>query len=132
MPETESVISLTDVAAEHMRKTLQEKKLDDYGLRVYVSGGGCSGFQYGMAFENKVAEDDNVSIVNGIKVIVDPMSLIYLAGTTVDFVDSLMAGGFKIENPNATSTCACGQSFAAAAEVREAMGGGAGCQSCGH
>ena len=83
------------------------------GLRIYVAGGGCSGFKYGMALDTAAPDDEQFDL-GGLKVIVDPMSLPYLQGASVDYVeDDLLGQGFKVENPNATSTCGCGQSFKA-------------------
>jgi iron-sulfur cluster assembly protein len=129
LPETTvagTMITLTAVAADKLQKILAEKNLSGYGLRVFVAGGGCSGFQYGMAFENKVEEGDQVFDSSGVRVYLDSASAMYLDGATVDYVDSLMGGGFRIENPNAVSTCSCGQSFSSDE-------GGQGCGSgCGH
>jgi len=83
------------------------------GLRIAISGGGCSGFQYGMSLEEAKSEDDTVLEYGAIKVLVDPLSAPLLEGVTVDFVDSLNGSGFKFENPNASSSCACGSSFSA-------------------
>ncbi len=118
---TEPMINVTPTAAQKLLGVLAEKNLPDHGLRVFISGGGCSGFQYGMAFENKSEEGDFVFDANGVRIFLDSASAMYLEGATVDYVDSLMGGGFRIENPNATSTCACGQSFGSS-------GGG----GCGH
>jgi len=107
------MINLTPVASERLVELMQEKELTDYGLRVFVSGGGCSGLQYGMAFEERPKDEDQVFEQNGLRIIVDPISLPYLAGATIDYADSLMGGGFSIENPNALATCGCGQSFRA-------------------
>ena len=82
-----------------------------YGLRVFVGGGGCSGLQYGMTFDNNPSDVDIVFAEHGLRVIVDPRSLPYIAGANIDYEDSLMGGGFHIENPNAVSTCGCGHSF---------------------
>ncbi len=120
---TDPMVHVTPVAAEKLRAVLAEKNLPDYGLRVFISGGGCSGFQYGMAFENKSEEGDFVFDANGVRIYLDSSSAMYLEGASVDYVDSLMGGGFRIENPNATSSCACGQSFSAGG----AEGGGGGC-----
>ncbi len=128
--ETPELVALTPLAAEKLQGILKEKNLADHGLRVFIAGGGCSGFQYGMAFENTTEEGDYVFQSNGVRLYVDPASAPYLEGASVDYVDSLMGGGFRIENPNAVSTCSCGQSFSTA------QGGGthehgAGC-GCGH
>lgn len=128
LPEmtTETMVTLTPLAAEKLQRILAEKNLPGYGLRVFVAGGGCSGFQYGMAFENSTEEGDSVFESNGVHVYLDSASSMYLQGATVDYVDSLMGGGFRIENPNAVSTCSCGQSFSA-----EEAGHGSAC-GCGH
>ena len=108
------VIPKTKIPTNRSQKLtalLAEKNLTNYGLRVFVSGGGCSGFQYGMGFENTTEEGDFVFESNGVRVYLDSASAMYLEGATVDYVDSLMGGGFRIENPNAASTCSCGQSF---------------------
>ncbi len=104
-------VILTEAAAAKLRSILEEKGKSDHGLRVFVSGGGCGGMQYGMTFENEAREGDWVSEQHGIKVYVDPISLFYIQGSRIDYVDSLMGGGFHIENPNAVSTCGCGSSF---------------------
>jgi iron-sulfur cluster assembly protein len=83
----------------------------DGALRVYVAPGGCSGFSYGMSLEPEPAEDDEVVEQAGVRVVVDPFSLQYLNGAQIDFIDSLMGGGFTVVNPNAVKSCACGQSF---------------------
>lgn len=103
-------ISLTDKAANRLKEIIAAKG-EDLALRVMVRPGGCSGFQYGMALERNPRQDDDVTTVEGIKVVVDPNSARYLDGSTIDYVDSLMGGGFAIKNPNAVTTCGCGQSF---------------------
>ncbi len=110
-PTTAEIVALTPLAAEKLQAVMKEKNLVDHGLRVFIAGGGCSGFQYGMAFENTEEEGDVVFESGGVRIYVDPASAMYLEGATVDYVDSLMGGGFRIENPNAVSTCSCGQSF---------------------
>ena len=111
------MISLTEMALAKVKGILEQEKatLPDGGLRIYVQGGGCSGFSYGMVLD-EVTEGDQIYETNGIKVIVDPMSLRYLEGAEVDYKEDLMGGGFAIKNPNATSTCGCGHSFNAGAE----------------
>ncbi len=130
-PTVPELVALTPLAAEKLQAILQEKNLTEHGLRVFIAGGGCSGFQYGMAFENTTEEGDFVFESNGIRMFVDPASAMYLEGATVDYVDSLMGGGFKIENPNAVSTCSCGQSFNTAQTAGGTSEHGAGC-GCGH
>ncbi len=111
------MITLTQTAADKLQGIMREKGLtDDYGLRVFVQGGGCSGMQYGMTFANGLAEGDQVIEGQAIKLIVDPSSLPYLEGAEIDYIDSLMGGGFRIENPNAVQQCACGSSFRTSAK----------------
>ena len=114
-------ITLTDAAAEAVRGLLAQRNLSDYSLRVYVSGGGCSGIQYGMAFDNNIRTEDTVTDSNGIKVLVDEVSIKYLQGATVDYIDGPQGTGFKINNPNASSSCGCGSSCG------DDSGGGEGC-----
>ena len=105
------MINLSTLAAEKVKGILaQEASLKDGGLRIYVQGGGCSGFQYGMALD-EVGEGDQTFELQGVKVIVDPMSMRYLDGAEVDYKEDLMGGGFAIKNPQAKSTCGCGSSF---------------------
>jgi iron-sulfur cluster assembly protein len=104
-------IVLSPAAELKLRELLQARSIPNHGLRVFVAGGGCSGLQYGMAFEAQSREFDTVVDQNGVKLFVDPTSLMYLSGASIDFVDSLMGGGFKIENPNAVASCGCGSSF---------------------
>jgi len=112
MTETEEPgVTLFPAAVSKIRSLLTERNLPDHGLRVFVAGGGCSGMQYGMAIEREEGEFDNAFEQDGIKVIVDATSMMYLAGATIDYVDNLMGGGFRIENPNAVSSCGCGHSF---------------------
>ncbi len=120
------LVNLTPLAADKLQAILREKNLPGYGLRVFVSGGGCSGFQYGMAFENTTEEGDFVFESSGVRIYLDNASAMYLDGANVDYVDSLMGGGFRIENPNAVSTCSCGQSFSAG------EGGEVAACGCGH
>ena len=108
---TEEIVQLTSMAAERLQKILVEKNLPNHGLRVFVAGGGCSGMQYGMAFEASERDGDSVFQSNGVTLYVDPISRDYLIGASIDYVDNLMGGGFRIENPNAVSTCGCGSSF---------------------
>lgn len=105
------MVDLTPTAASRLQGILTEKGLAGYGLRVFVSGGGCAGFQYGMGFDQEARTGDQVFDCSGIQVYVDPISAQYLDGVKIDYVDELMGGGFKIENPNAVASCACGHSF---------------------
>ena len=106
-------ITVTTAAASKITTLLSEEQKQEAGLRVFVQGGGCSGFQYGLMIEEGAgdADSDRVFQSNGVTLFVDPISIRYLTGAEVDFVDNLMGGGFTIKNPNAKSTCGCGQSF---------------------
>ena len=109
--EVDTAITLTPTAASKLQALLEERGDTSSGLRIFVSGGGCSGMQYGMAIETEVREYDQVFESEGVKLIIDPNSLMFLAGSRVDYAENLMGGGFSIENPNAISTCGCGHSF---------------------
>lgn len=106
------MVTITDKAESKIRELMQEEQ-EVEGLRIYVRGGGCHGYQYGMAFESKVGEDDTIIEKGGIKVIMDPQSAPLLSGAEVDYVDSLQGSGFSIKNPQAKTTCGCGSSFSA-------------------
>jgi len=112
-PTTTLDLSLTQDAAEQIKKLLARDPRDGCGLRVAVADGGCSGFSYKLDFEDQRKPGDMVLELNGIKVLVDSCSAPYLAGTVIDFVPGLYGGGFKFSNPNATATCGCGTSFSA-------------------
>ena len=120
-------ISLTSAATQAVRELLEKRNLDGYALRVFVSGGGCSGFQYGMALENNIRDQDLKFVQDGVQVVVDEISIDYLRGATVDYVDDLMGSGFRIENPNAISSCGCGSSF----RTQESQAAGAEDEGCG-
>ena len=108
------MIEVTNQAAGQIRTLLSEDgKLETHGLRMKVIGGGCSGLQYQLSFDDQVRDIDAEIEIEGVKVIVDEKSALYLVGSVLDFVDTLQESGFKIENPNASNTCGCGQSFAA-------------------
>ena len=119
------MITLTATAAAKVKGILEQEKesLPQGALRIYVQGGGCSGFQYGMVLD-EIAEDDQVIETDGIKVVVDPMSLKHLDGAEVDYKEDLMGGGFAIKNPNAKSSCGCGHSFQTEGAEGAASGGG--------
>lgn len=124
-------MTLTPLAEDKLRDLLVSRNIPNHGLRVFVAGGGCSGLQYGMAFEAQAREFDTVIDQNGVKLFIDPTSLMYLSGASIDFVDSLMGGGFKIDNPNATAACGCGSSFktkdSGATDEGASCGPGCGC-----
>ncbi|HET9129720.1 MAG TPA: iron-sulfur cluster assembly accessory protein [Terriglobia bacterium] len=121
------MITLTERATVELKELLQSQDQAGSALRVWVQGGGCSGLSYGMALDgDKPDESDQIFEQDGIKIYVDPLSLNYMDGSSVDYVDDVLGGGFKIENPNAVSSCGCGSSF------KTADSGGAGCGSCSH
>ena len=103
----------TDSAANKVKQLIEEEGNADLKLRVFVSGGGCSGFQYGFTFDEVTNEDDTVLNKNGVQLLIDPMSLQYLVGAEIDYQDGLEGSQFVIKNPGATSTCGCGSSFSA-------------------
>lgn len=119
------MISLSDMAAQQLKGIMVEQGLENVGLRVFVSPGGCSGFNYGMQFEDTELEGDTIEHLGGIQLYVDEFSAQYLEGAEIDFVDELMGGGFTVHNPNAVSSCSCGQSF------QSAQGGGS-ARPCSH
>jgi iron-sulfur cluster assembly accessory protein len=108
-----TMIQLSERAVGKVKELLTSDNKTGYGLRVAIHGGGCSGFQYGLTFENQERPNDNVLDFGGLKVYVDAMSGMYLEGVKIDYVESLEGSGFKIENPNASGTCGCGHSFQA-------------------
>lgn len=104
------MVTVTPIAEQKIRELMQEEK-DSVGLRIYVRGGGCHGYQYGMAFETKLGDDDTVIEKAGVSVIMDSQSAPLLSGAEVDYVDSLQGSGFAVKNPQAKTTCGCGSSF---------------------
>ncbi len=105
------MLTITDNAAGKIQELAKEEE-NVLGLRVYVKGGGCSGYQYGMAFESSLSDDDTVIEKDDIKVILDSQSAPFLNGAEIDYIDSLQGSGFSVKNPNAKKTCGCGSSFA--------------------
>ncbi|MQY52255.1 iron-sulfur cluster insertion protein ErpA [Rhodocyclus tenuis] len=103
----------TDSAANKVKELILEEGNADLKLRVFVSGGGCSGFQYGFTFDEVAADDDTAMEKNGVTLLIDPMSYQYLVGAEIDYTEGLEGSQFVIRNPNATSTCGCGSSFSA-------------------
>ena len=103
----------TDSAANKVKELIDEEGNPALKLRVFVTGGGCSGFQYGFTFDEETAEDDTTMQKNGVTLLVDPMSYQYLVGAEIDYTEGLEGAQFVIKNPNATSTCGCGSSFSA-------------------
>jgi len=103
----------TDSAAAKVKELIEEEGNPGLKLRVFVTGGGCSGFQYGFTFDEEVADDDTTMEKNGVVLLIDPMSYQYLVGAEIDYTEDLEGSQFVIRNPNATSTCGCGSSFSA-------------------
>ncbi len=106
-------LGFTDNAANKVKSLIDEEGNTELKLRVFVTGGGCSGFQYGFTFDEEKAEDDTVMEKNGVQLLIDAMSYQYLAGAEIDYTEGLEGAQFVIKNPNATSTCGCGSSFSA-------------------
>ncbi|MCF6225697.1 MAG: iron-sulfur cluster insertion protein ErpA [Xanthomonadales bacterium] len=109
--DDESELVLTSAAARKVQELILEEKNPELKLRVYISGGGCSGFQYGFSFDEDMQADDIVIKNDGVHMLVDPLSLQYLEGAEVDYTENLQGSRFVIRNPNATTTCGCGSSF---------------------
>ncbi len=110
-PAEDELLIFTDAAADKVRELIESEDSPDLKLRVFITGGGCSGFQYGFTFDETVEEGDVVIEKRGVQIVVDPMSGIYLQGAEVDFSSGLEGEQFVIRNPNATTTCGCGSSF---------------------
>ena len=110
---TETPFNFTDSAANKVKNLIDEEGNPDLKLRVFVSGGGCSGFQYGFTFDEVQNDDDTVMQKNGVTLLVDSMSFQYLVGAEIDYGEGLEGAQFVIKNPNATTTCGCGSSFSA-------------------
>lgn len=127
VPETETpVLTMTSVALAKIQGLLTEHTEADYMLRVFVQGGGCSGLSYGMGLDDKQYDGDCIVEHDGVRLVVDINSLPYLRGSEIDYVDGVMGSGFAINNPNAVSSCGCGQSFRADDDSPDA-GCGSGC-----
>ena len=113
MTEVQDPLLFTDNAANKVKQLIEEEGNAGLKLRVFVSGGGCSGFQYGFTFDEVINEDDTVLNKNGVQLLIDPMSYQYLVGAEIDYQEGLEGAQFVIKNPNATTTCGCGSSFSA-------------------
>jgi iron-sulfur cluster insertion protein len=111
--EMPAPLVFSDSAANKVKQLIDEEGNPDLKLRVFVQGGGCSGFQYGFTFDEEINEDDTVMTKEGVKLLIDAMSYQYLVGAEIDYKDDLEGAQFVIKNPNATSTCGCGSSFSA-------------------
>lgn len=119
-------ITVTENAATAIQEMLDKRDLKEHALRVYISGGGCAGYQYGMALEDQMRPSDFTFSQFGVKVVIDDVSLNYMEGAVIDYVEDVMGSGFKIENPKATSSCGCGHSFQT--DGQDAPSGGGSCQ----
>jgi len=111
MSDAESPLIFTDSAANKVKTLIEEEGNDNLKLRVYVTGGGCSGFQYGFTFDESVNDGDTAVEKNGVTLLIDPMSYQYMVGAEIDYKEDLEGAQFVIRNPNATTTCGCGSSF---------------------
>ena len=124
--EVESLV-LSIAAADAVKNLLEKRNLDGYALRVFVQGGGCSGFQYGMALEGNIRDNDTVIQEHGVKVVIDEVSIEYMRGASIDYIEDVMGSGFKIDNPNAMASCGCGSST----QTQDGSGTPNGCSGCG-
>ena len=120
-------LEITPAAADAVKSLLNKRNLEDHALRVYVQGGGCSGFQYGMALDGNIREQDTVIENYGVKVLVDEVSIEYMRGASIDYIEDVMGSGFKIDNPNVIASCGCGNSF----ETKDGSGDPSSCGGCG-
>ena len=109
--QTQKVVTVTPKAAEKIKEFMKEEAESPEYLRIYVQGGGCAGLSYGMGFEKEPEEGDIVMEESGVKLLVDGVSIDHLKGANVDYIESLMGSGFKVNNPNVTKSCSCGHSF---------------------
>ncbi len=123
----QAVVSLTPEASTRLKDLLSKENNPQLALRIFVSGGGCSGMQYGMAFDDQRRADDVVVEHEGVQIIVDDFSVGYIRGSEIDYVDGLMGAGFTVHNPNAVHSCSCGHSF----DTGDDSGGAQAC-GCGH
>jgi len=111
--QSATLVDLTDKAAEEVKRLIDAQNLQDHYLRIGVEGGGCSGLMYSLHLDNQVSDTDRVFEAKGVKLVCSPQSAVYLNGTIIDYVTSMVGGGFKFINPNATRSCGCGSSFSA-------------------
>ena len=123
----QAVVSLTPDALTQLKTLLEKESNPGLALRVFVSGGGCSGMQYGMAFDDQRRADDVILDHDGVRILVDDFSVGYIRGSEIDYVDSLMGAGFTVHNPNAVHSCSCGHSFDTGDDAGSAQACG-----CGH
>lgn len=125
LTDTTTQVTLSEPAAQAVRGIMTEKNLQGYALRLFISGGGCSGYQYGLALDNNVRTEDAVFETDGIRLIVDEVSINYLQGATVDYVEGESTSGFKIINPTANLSCSCSQGDTSSDDTSD------GCPGCG-
>jgi len=125
------MITMTSAAADQLKEFLAEQGTPDHALRVFVAPGGCSGLQYGMTIDEAADEGDEILETNGVRVLVDSFSAMYLEEAEIDYVNSLMGGGFTVSNPNAVASCACGHSFDSGGNAGTAQGCGSGAAAVG-
>jgi iron-sulfur cluster assembly protein len=118
----ESLVTVTDAAVRKVVELRSREGKEQARLRLFVKSGGCSGFSYGLAFDDKMSDDDRVEEHGGVPVVIDSFSAQYVDGAEIDYVDSLMGSGFAINNPNAVSSCACGSSFNTTGDAPRAGG----------
>jgi iron-sulfur cluster assembly protein len=123
----QATVTLTGEALSQLKSLLDKESSSEVALRVFVSGGGCSGLQYGMAFDDATRPGDELVEQDGVRVVIDDFSAPYLRGSEIDYVDSLMGAGFTVHNPNAVRSCSCGHSFDAGDDASTASSCG-----CGH
>lgn len=121
-----SMLTITDEAVDQLRDFLSDQGTPDHALRVFVAPGGCSGLQYGMSIEEMADDGDTVIESKGVKLLIDEFSAMYVGGAEIDFVNSLMGGGFTVRNPNAVASCACGHSFDTGMNAETVQGCGCG------
>ena len=126
-----NLINLTETAAQAINELITERQLEGYGLRIFVSGGGCSGYQYGMSLDNTPIENDTIMEQFGVKLLIDDVSIEYLSGATVDFVTTEHGTGFQIDNPNPLPASSCGCGTSGEEKASHACGCGSGGGSCG-
>jgi iron-sulfur cluster assembly protein len=123
----QATVTITSEAVSQLKSLLEKEANPEVALRVFVSGGGCSGLQYGMAFDDNVRPGDEIVEQDGVRILVDDFSAPYIRGSEIDYVDSLMGAGFTVHNPNAVRSCSCGHSFDTGEDASTAQGCG-----CGH
>ena len=122
-------LTVTEAAATKAVQMLSHHNKEDAAIRVFVKSGGCSGYSYGMAIDDRSLEGDSVFVDRGVRIVVDKMSLPLLDGSEVDYIENMMGGGFSVNNPNATSACGCGSSFRVDGKTAPDGEGSVGCSS---